>query len=312
MENERYVVVVGGLNLDLAGLCGDIYREKDSNIGEVKMTVGGVGQNIARNLAKLDVPTYLITVYGDDHFGNILTEECRMNRIHLEYAECIPAANSSTYLYVTDEKGDMVTAINDMKITENITPEFLEKRIDFINSAESCVIDANIPEESLRWLAEHCTVPIFADPVSIAKVSRLQGILDKIDTFKPNGLEAGWLTGVEIDDKDTAEKAARALIKMGVKNVFISLGEKGILCAGDGEISLVPTIPSGIVSVNGAGDCSIATIIWARFFYKDNVSMKRIGELTQAAASLTVEAAESVSPKLSKEAVLERANRFAG
>lgn len=60
---KDYVVVVGGLNIDIAGLSGDVYREKDSNIGEVTINIGGVGQNIAQNLTKLGTPTYLVTVY---------------------------------------------------------------------------------------------------------------------------------------------------------------------------------------------------------------------------------------------------------
>lgn len=310
MPTDGYVVVIGGLNLDLAGLCGNIYRERDSNIGKIRMTVGGVGQNIAQNLVKLNVPTYLITVYGDDYFGKILSEECKNNNIHLDYSECIPNEKSSSYLYVTDDKGDMVTAVNDMKILEYMTPEFLGTKIDFINKASLCVIDGNVSKESIEWLAEHCMVPIFADPVSVAKMTRFQNVLKRIDTFKPNELEAGLMTGIDIVDEKTAQEAARALNEKGIRNVFISLGEKGILCSRDGEISIVPILPSNIVSVNGAGDCSMATIAWAGFYYKDKLSLKEIGQLTQAAASLTVEAEESVSPKLSVENVIERAKRF--
>ncbi|WP_312501363.1 carbohydrate kinase family protein [Lacrimispora sp.] len=310
METKKYIVVIGGMNLDLAGLSGDVYRPRDSNIGEIEMTVGGVGQNIAQNLTRLNVPTYLITVYGNDHFGNILTQECGKNSIYLDYSECIIGKKSSTYLYVADNKGDMVAAVNDMSITENMTPKFLQERIDFINGATLCVIDGNVSAKSIRWLADHCTVPIFADPVSTAKASRFQDILEKIDTFKPNELEAELLTGIKITDEKTANRAAGLLNKMGVKNVFISLGAKGILCSGNGETILVPIIPSNITSVNGAGDCSMATIVWARFFYKESVSLRRVGELAQAAASLTVEVAESVSTKLSVEAVLKRANTF--
>ncbi|MGH4122234.1 MAG: carbohydrate kinase family protein [Clostridium sp.] len=307
---DNYVVVIGGLNLDIAGLSGDVYREKDSNIGGIEMTVGGVGQNIAQNLTKLDVPTYLVTVYGDDYFGKFLSEECKKHDIRLDYAECILNTKSSTYLYVTDEKGDMVTAVNDMKITEYITPEFLERRINFINRASICVIDGNIPKESIEWLANNCTVPIFADPVSIAKVNRFENILDKIDTFKPNELEASVLSGVKIVDTESAKEAARVLHQKGVKNVFISLGSKGILCSREGEVDCIPILDSHIVSVNGAGDCSMATITWARFQYGNTIPLKRVGMLTQAAASLTVEVAESVSPNLNIKNIIERAKKF--
>jgi len=307
MLMDNYVVVIGGVNLDLAGLSGDVYREKDSNIGDIDMTVGGVGQNIAQNLAKLDVPTYLITVYGDDYFGKFLSEECKNNDIRLDYAECILNTKSSTYLYVTDDQGDMVTAVNDMKITENITPEFLGRRINFINGASICVLDGNIPKESIEWLANHCTVPIFADPVSIAKANRFENILDKIDTFKPNELEASVLSGVKIIDTESAKEAARVLHRKGVKNVFISLGAKGILCSREGEVNCIPILLSHVVSVNGAGDCIMATITWARFQYDNTISLKRVGMLTQAAASLTVEVTQSVSPNLNIENIIERA-----
>jgi pseudouridine kinase len=307
---EKYAVIIGGLNLDLAGLCGDVYRQKDSNLGNITISAGGVGQNIAQNLTRLETPTYLVTVYGDDYFGNILTNECGKNGIHLDYAECIPGANSSTYLYVTDDRGDMVTAINDMAITTKLTPEFLEKRLDFINQAEICILDGNIPQASIEWLAEHVTAPIFADPVSIAKVGRFENVLDKIDTFKPNELEAEFLTGIKIVDKATAQQAAEQLNTRGIKNVFISLGEHGILCARDGQTTFIPILKGNVVSVNGAGDCSMATIAWARFYYGDALAVQEVGELTQAAASITVESPASVSPELNVTNVVKRAKKY--
>ncbi|MGH4139895.1 PfkB family carbohydrate kinase [Clostridium sp.] len=310
METKDYVVVIGGLNLDLAGLSGDIYREKDSNIGDIQMTVGGVGQNIAQNLTKLDVPTYLVGVYGDDYFGKILSDDCKKHNIQLDYAECVPNTKSSIYLYVTDNQGDMVTAVNDMKITEYMTPDFFEKRMDFINGASICVIDGNVPKESIEWLLIHCSVPVFVDPVSVTKVNRFENVLNKIDTFKPNELEAGFLTGVDIVDEKTAMKAAKILNQKGVKNVFISMGSKGILCSREGDVDSVAILPTHIVSVNGAGDCSMATIIWARFKYLDKLTLTKIGQLAQAAASLTVEVAQSVSPYFNIKNLEERAKKY--
>jgi len=310
MKDERYVVVVGGMNVDIAGLCGDVFREKDSNMGCIQMTLGGVGQNIAQNLTLLHVPTYFIGVYGDDCFGGILVTKCKEFGISLDYSQCIHGAKSSSYLYVTDDKGEMVAAVNDMKITENLTPEFLRDRIDFINQAAACVVDGNVPQESIEWLADHCAVPIFADPVSVMKAGRFEGVLDRIDTFKPNELEAGYLTGVKIVDEETAREAVEILVKKGMKHVFLSLGANGMLCAGNGEVCKVDPLPTDVVSVNGAGDCSMATIIWARFAYQDGLPLKRIGQLAQAASSLTVEVPQSVSPGLSVETVLERSRLY--
>ena len=224
---ERYIVVVGGLNMDLAGICGDVYRPHDSNIGEVTMSAGGVGHNIAENLVKLGVPVYLITAYGDDGFGEILAKECGKDGIRLDDALCVPGGKSCTYLYMTDNQGEMVAAVNAMELIRRITPEFLAGKMDRINHAALCIFDANIPEESIRYLAQNCRVPLFADPVSAAKVGRIESSLCHIDTLKPNSMEAEILTGIHVENEKTASLAAHALFERGVKNVFISMGADG-------------------------------------------------------------------------------------
>ena len=304
---EDYVVVVGGLNIDIAGLSGALYREKDSNIGEVSIDVGGVGQNISHNLTKLEVPTHLISVYGDDKFGDIAKEECKKNNIKLDYSERIENSRNSIYLYVNDNKGDLVTAINDMEILENITPEFLEERLEFMNKAKIVVIDCNVSQESIEWLGEHLTAPIFIDPVSVAKVSRIKNILDKIDTLKPNEHEAQVLTGIEVVDEESAREAAIVLNENGVKNVFISLGSKGILCSRNEEVDIVEPFVKNIVSTNGAGDCTMATIVWSRFNFGDALPLKEVGVFTQAAASINLESRAAVSPDLNVRNVVLRA-----
>ncbi|QIL49729.1 carbohydrate kinase [Vagococcus hydrophili] len=297
--------------MDIAGLSGKNYHEQDSNIGEINLSIGGVGQNIAQNLTRLEAPTYLITVYGDDSFGGILEDECLKNQINLDYAKKIPGAHSSTYLYVANNQGDMVTAINDMSIVKQMTPDFLAERLDFINQAEIVVIDGNVSKESVEFLASHVTPPIFVDPVSIAKVDRFENVLANIDTIKPNVLEAELLTGIQVTDIETGKKAALCLNQRGVKNVFISLGEKGILCSRhDEEPTLISPIADQIISTNGAGDCTMATIAWARFYYGDCLALKEIGQISQAAASITMASPLAVSPELNIKNVIHRTTQY--
>lgn len=304
MEKQPYVVVVGGLNMDIAGLCGHVYREKDSNIGTVALSAGGVGHNIAQNIAKLGVPVELVTVFGDDHFGRILEEECEKDGIGLHYAQKVPGGKSCTYLYITDSTGEMMSAINAMALIDCVTPEFLEERKALINGAALCVVDANICEAGIQWLAENCTVPMYADPVSTIKLPRLKPLLPRLEGFKPNALEAQLLTGIEITDEASAKKAADKLLGLGIQNVFISMGKDGIFCCNKDESALVPIVKTEIVSVNGAGDCSMAVICWARCRFGKTLSMRRIGEMTQKAASLTLQTSKTVSPLLCEEALI--------
>ena len=298
-----YVVVIGGMNMDIFGMLDNKVIDRDSNIGEIGLTVGGVGQNIAQNLAHLRVPTYLITVYGDDVHGTIMKAECEKNGILLDYAEELKGQRSSSYMYITDEIGDMLLGVNDMKICDKITPDFLANKLEFINQASICLIDANISEDSISWLADHVTVPIFADTVSVTKAPHLKAALGKIDTLKPNALEAGLLTGMQIRNISDAKRAAIELLDTGLKNVYISMGSEGILCANAEEMIHVHTLPTDVINANGAGDCSMATITWCR--YMQEFSIRRIGLATQAAASIALESEKSV-PDITPELISKK------
>ncbi len=118
---DRYVVVIGGMNMDICGRPTSTVVDRDSNPGVVSMSAGGVGQNIAQNMAHLGMPTYLITVYGDDENGKTLERSCAANNINLDYAAQLEGRRSSTYMFITDDTGDLLVAVNDMEICKEIT-----------------------------------------------------------------------------------------------------------------------------------------------------------------------------------------------
>jgi pseudouridine kinase len=64
MNKDDYVVVIGGANVDIGGTPYNELIPEDSNPGRITVTFGGVGRNIAHNLANLGVNTKLITAVG--------------------------------------------------------------------------------------------------------------------------------------------------------------------------------------------------------------------------------------------------------
>lgn len=153
---DRYVVVIGGMNMDICGRPTGTVVDRDSNPGVVSMSAGGVGQNIAQNMAHLGMPTYLITVYGDDENGKTLERSCAANNINLDYAAQLEGRRSSTYMFITDDTGDLLVAVNDMEICKEINPAFLESRLDFINGAAICLLDANLEgNHGMDWRTRH-------------------------------------------------------------------------------------------------------------------------------------------------------------
>ena len=256
--NEARVAVIGGVNMDIGGSPFAKLVMRDSNPGIITARPGGVGRNIAHDLRLLGVNVSLVAAVGGDVYGQGILDSCRELGIDMSLARILPERRSSTYLYVTDETGDMQIGIADMEITECITPEYLASRMDEINAFDAVVLDANLSAESVEYAARHCTAPIIADPVSTAKAMRLVPVLDKLWAIKPNIYEAEKLTG-----EHDPEKAAAALLDKGVKRVFISLGEEGMLAAERGSIVHMPREFVTVVNTTGAGDAATSAIVWA-------------------------------------------------
>ena len=302
--NSRFrCAVVGAANIDIGGFPQGRIALQDSNPGRVVLSAGGVGRNIACNLARLGIETHLAAPLGTDAFAGIVRAECARAGVDTDLCLTFPGAASSAYLFIADIDGDMQLAVNDMDICLRMTPEALSGCIDALNAMDAVVLDANLPEATIAFLTENLRPPLYADAVSAAKARRLLTALPHLHAIKPNALEAEALTGLPVHDRPTAEAAARRLVDMGVEGVCITLGERGVCCANRDEARFMPGTPVQMINATGAGDAFTAALVWARLRGMDLFQAARAG---MAAAALTVEAEETVSAELSEDAVRRR------
>ena len=303
LRSGSYAVVVGGVNVDIGGRSFAPLVAADSNPGTVTVSLGGVGRNIAHNLSLMGVDVRLLSAYGDDSYGQKIAASCSALGIDLSHALRLSDCATSTYLYLTDDSGEMALAISDMEICKRITPAYLAENLTLLQNAQVVVADANIPEESLVYLAENCTAPLFCDPVSTKKAEKLRPILHKIHTLKPNRLEAEFLSGVKINSREDAEKAAKTLLKAGIRRVFISMGADGVYAAAGEEGLWLRNLPGNMVSTTGCGDAFMAALAWA---YLQGNDLRRTALAGLAAGSIAMESAETINPAMSATALNAR------
>ncbi len=306
LRTGSYAAVVGGVNVDIGGKSFGPLVAADSNPGTVHMSLGGVGRNIAHNMSLMGLDVRMLTAYGDDAHGQRVAASCAQLGIDLGHALRLQDASTSTYLYLTDEKGEMALAVSDMEVCKRITPDYLAENLQILQNAQVVVVDTNIPAESLLYLAENCTAPLFCDPVSTKKAEKLRPILHKVHTLKPNRLEAELLSGVPIRGDGDVEKAADALLKKGVHRLFISLGEKGVYAAMGSTRIHLPNLPGQRVNTTGCGDAFMAALTWA---YLQGMDMEQTALAGLAAGSIAMESAQTINPVMSAAAIRERMKR---
>lgn len=305
LRSGSYAVVVGGVNVDIGGKSFEPLVAEDSNPGTVRISLGGVGRNIAHNMSLLGVDVRMLTAFGEDAHGQQISASCAELGIDVSHALRIAGAATSTYLYLMDEQGEMALAVSDMEICRRITPAYLAANQNLLQNAQLVIADANIPQESLIYLAENCTVPLFCDTVSTAKAEKLRPILHKIHTLKPNRLEAELLSGVKIESHADVARAADRLLELGVHRLFISLGADGVYAAMGEQRLLLPNLPGRMVNTTGCGDAFMGAIAWA---YLEGKNLRETALVGLAAAAVAMESAETINPAMSATAIKNRMN----
>ena len=303
LRSGSYAVVVGGVNVDIGGRSFAPLVAADSNPGTVQVSLGGVGRNIAHNMSLLGTDVRMLTAFGDDVHGQRVAASCAELGIDASHACRVTGGTTSTYLYLTDEKGEMALAVSDMEICKKITPAYLAANLSLLQNAQLVIADCNIPQESLIYLAENCTAPLFCDPVSTVKAEKLRPILNKIHTLKPNRMEAELLSGVKINSVEDVAKAADKLLEQGVHRLFISLGGDGIYAAMDGQRLHMPNLPGTMVNTTGCGDAAMAAIGWA---YLEGMDLRQTARAGLAAGVIAMESAETINPAMSATAIKDR------
>ncbi|WP_310603931.1 PfkB family carbohydrate kinase [Anaerosporobacter sp.] len=304
VHKSNYVVVIGGVNMDIFGRPYNPLIKNDSNPGQVRMTFGGVARNIAHNLRLLGVNIKLITAFGEDVNAQKIIKNCADLGIDTTSSLVVPSGVTSSYLFITSSEGDMELAVSDMEIYRYLTPDYIASKMDIINNASLCIIDANLSEGTINYLAEHCTVPIFADPVSSTKAKKLIPSLSRIHSFKPNLIEAELLTGIKITDEESMKQSAKYFLDQGVKQIYLSLGKDGVYCASKHESAHLPCLKTNLINATGGGDSFMAAIVWA---YLNGLSLIESTKLGLAASSICCEGKGTINDALTIDAALKRA-----
>ena len=149
LRSGSYAVVVGGVKMDIGGRSFAPLVAADSNPGAISMSLGGVGRNIAHNLALMGTDVRMLTAFGEDVHGQRIAASCAELGIDASHALRVADLPTSIYLYISGPDGDMSMAMSDMQIADRITPAYLAANLSLLQNAQVVVADTNIPQESL-------------------------------------------------------------------------------------------------------------------------------------------------------------------
>ena len=218
---------------------------------------GGKGSNQAVAAAKAGVKTYFISKIGDDQFGQMATKI--YDEAKVDYSNVIISKEHSTgaaAIMVNEQSG--ANAINVFPGAAGaITNSDIDKAEEAIKNSKIFLTQLEAPKDTVMYAikkAKDLGVDTILNPAPAADIDK--SVFPFIDYFTPNETEASFYVNHPVETHEDASKAAKTLLHMGIKNVIITLGEKGAYFANMNEnfSSPIANLSNPVVDTTGAGD----------------------------------------------------------
>jgi len=305
--SKKTVVVIGSSNIDLVAKCEHIPVTGQTLTGlDFFMTPGGKGANQAVAAAKLGAHVIFVARLGKDIFAEKSLENFKSVNIATKHIVQLDAVSSGVALIAIDGSGRNIIIVIP-GANGQLTPADVTVAREDIAAAGVVVCQLEIPIESVETAAalavEH-HVPFILDPAPARPLS--SKLLSMVDVLKPNETEAQTLTGITVSDKESAAAAADRLLAQGVKNVVITLGEKGALLAGQDGREFIPGQIVKAVDTTAAGDAFTGALA---FSLANGSSLREAAAYASSVAALSVQkfgAQSSMPTKTEADAFINR------
>lgn len=252
------VSVIGSINMDMI-----ISVDSMPKVGETifsdnfKTAHGGKGANQAVASKRLGNEVYMISKIGEDASGREILKGLEEEKIISDKIFISNSKPTGTAVITVNKEGNnsimVIPGANmDMTIAEINECEEIIKKSDILVAQFETPID--VTTEGFK-IAKEADVITILNPAPAKKVP--DELLQYTDFIIPNETEAKVLTGVDVVDLESAKEASKMFLDKGVKNVIITMGEKGAALVSEKEAIIIPAYKVKAVDTTAAGDSFI-------------------------------------------------------
>ena len=258
---EENILVLGSSNIDLILRVPDVHRPGETIQGENVVTVlGGKGANQALAARRLGGKVSFMTKVGDDHYGQAYRWYLIKNGFDRRYilrGKDIPTGMAFIELNQDGENRIIISP----GANASFSGRDLRKLKPPWNKFNIFVAQLEIPLTTVRISLQMAKAHGVLTLLNPSPPVRLPAdMLSTVDVLVPNELEAQYLSGVRIKGNADLRKAADRLLKMGAKNVVITLGSKGLFFKNKNQEIRMEAFRVKAVDSTAAGDAFMGAL----------------------------------------------------
>ena len=294
------IVVVGAVFVDIKGFPDELYIPTGRNAGRVEIVHGGVGRNVAEDIANVELRPTFVSMVDDTASGAEVLRKLGKHKVNTDYMLTCPDG-MGMWLAVFDNSGDLAGSISKRPRLDPLITLLDEKGDEIFRDADSIVIEVDMDKEIVKRIlrcAEKYGKKVFGVVSNMAIASQRRDFLQNIDCFVCNLQEAGILC---VDDfsafspDELAVELQKRIEKANIPSLVVTLGSRGaVYVSQKGEQGYYPPESVTVRDTTGAGDAFCAGVAIGLTYGKTLPEAVRIG--THLAASV-ITISESTCPR---------------
>ncbi len=251
------ITVVGSLNMDLVIHTPTIPKMGQTVMGShFMLSPGGKGANQAVAASRLGGQVTMIGAVGQDIFGKNLLKQLEHDNIIIQHIKKTDDSSTGVASITVNAEGDNFIIL-DPGANFMLTVEDIINCKQVIEQSKVLLVQLETPREVVKkslQLAKEAGAITILDPAPAPVEPLDDDILKYVDIIKPNETECEIITGVKVETIEDAKKAVRFLKEKHVKNIIITVGEKGVFYSHHDEVLHQSVKRVKAVDTTAAGD----------------------------------------------------------
>ena len=294
------IVVIGAVFVDIKGYPEGGFIPTGRNAGHVEQIHGGVGRNVAEDVANCELRPTFVSLVDDSGTGQDVLEKLRRHKVNTDYIRSVPDG-MGTWLAVFDTDGDVYASVSKRPDLRPISDILDDHGDEIFRDADSIIIEIDLDKDVVKRvfkLAEKFGKKVFAVVSNMSIALERRDFLKRVDCFVCNIQEAGILFAEDYEGKTPhemetviKEKVSRAKIP----GMIVTMGAQGAVYANiAGESGFVSARKVTVNDTTGAGDAFAAGAAIGLTYGKGMEDACQIGSLLAASVIVT---SESVCPR---------------
>ena len=294
------IVVIGAVFVDIKGYPEAGFIPTGRNVGRVEQIHGGVGRNVAEDVANCELRPTFVSLVDESGTGADVIRKLESHKVDTRFIRTTPDG-MGTWLAVFDNDGDVAASISKRPNLMPIAQILDEEGERIFRDADSVIIEIDIDKEIVKRafrLAKEYGKKIYGVVANMSIAQERRDFLQSVDCFVCNLQEAGILFSDDFTGKSPEEMigiAADKVTAARIPSIIITMGGQGAVYADmHGASGYCPARKVEVKDTTGAGDAFCAGAAIGLTYGKSLAEACEIGAHLAASVIVT---SESVCPR---------------